>query len=104
VKKDFLNKKGSIGLGAENFFSVNGFKINNNIESSTISQQSTTTLKNLNFKINFSYRIGKMTFTDTKKKKKSISNDDMKDGGGDNSGGGAQPQPAAPAGGGSRPR
>ena len=104
VKKDFLNKKGSIGLGAENFFSVNGFKINNNIESPTISQQSTTTLKNLNFKINFSYRIGKMTFTDTKKKKKSISNDDMKDGGGDNSGGGAQPQQAAPAAGGSRPR
>ena len=104
VKKDFLNKKGSIGLGAENFFTVNGFKINNNVESPTISQQSTVTLKNLNFKINFSYRIGKMTFTDTKKKKKSISNDDMKDGGGDNSGGGAQPQQAAPAAGGGRPR
>jgi outer membrane receptor protein involved in Fe transport len=103
VKKDFLNKKGSIGFGAENFFTPNGFIIRSNIDSPTITQNSVTTLRNMNFKINFSYRIGKMTFTDTKKKKKSVNNDDLKDGGGD--GGGQQAAPAAPAGGGGgRPR
>ena len=101
LKKDFLNKKGSIGFGAENFFTPNGFTIKSNVDSPIISQTSVNTLRNLNFKVTFSYRIGKMTFVDAKKKKKSVNNDDMKDGGGDNGGGG---QPAAPAGGGGRPR
>ena len=100
LKKDFLNKKGSIGFGAENFFTPNGFTIKNNIESPTISQTGVNTLRNMNFKVTFSYKIGKMTFVDNKKKKKSVNNDDMKDGG-DSGGGG---QPAAPAGGGGRPR
>ena len=100
VKKDFLNKKGSIGFGAENFFTPNGFIIKSNIDSPTISQNSVTTLRNMNFKMTFSYRIGKVTFTDGKKKKKSVNNDDMKDGG---DGGGQQAAPAAPAGGGGRP-
>ena len=103
VKKDFVNKKGSIGFGAENFFTPNGFVIKSNIDSPTITQNSVTTLRNMNFKVTFSYRIGKVTFTDGKKKKKSVNNDDVKEGGGDNNGGG-QPAPAAPAGGGGRPR
>ena len=101
VKKDFMNKKGSIGLGAENFFTPNGFTIKNNVDSPTITQNSITTLRNINFKLTFSYKIGKITFTDGKKKKKSVNNDDLKDGG---DGGGQQQQPAAPAGGGGRPR
>ncbi len=100
VKKDFMNKKGSIGLGAENFFTPNGFTIKSNVDSPTITQNSLTTLRNMNFKLTFSYKIGKITFTDGRKKKKSVNNDDLKDGGGD---GGQQAQPAAPAGGGSRP-
>ena len=105
VKKDFLDKKGSIGFGAENFFTPDGFVIKSNVDSPTIMQNSTTTLRNMNFKINFSYRIGKMTFTETKKKKKSVNNDDLKDGGGEG-GGGQQAAPAqtAPTGGGGRPR
>ena len=104
MRKDFKNKKGSIGFGAENFFTPNGFKIRNEINSVIISQNSTNTLRNMNFKINFSYRIGKMTF-DTPKRKKSVSNDDLKNDGGDNNGGG-QPQGggSAPSGGGGRPR
>ena len=102
VKKDFMNKKGSIGLGAENFFTPNGFTIKSNVDSPTINQNSITTLRNMNFKLTFSYKIGKITFTDARKKKKSVNNDDLKDGGGD--GGGQQQQPAAPAGGGGRPR
>ena len=102
LKKDFLNKKGSIGFGAENFFTPNGFTIKSNVDSPTISQTSVNTLRNMNFKVTFSYRIGKMTFVDAKKKKKSVNNDDQKDGG--DGGGGQQSAPAAPAGGGGRPR
>ncbi len=101
-KRDFPNKKGSIGFGAENFFTPNGFTIKNNIDSPTITQNSVTTLRNMNFKVTFSYRIGKISFVDAKKKKKSVNNDDMKDGG--DGGGGQQAAPAAPAGGGGRPR
>jgi outer membrane receptor protein involved in Fe transport len=101
LKKDFLNKKGSIGFGAENFFTPDGFTIKSNVDSPTISQTSVNTLRNMNFKVTFSYRIGKMTFVDAKKKKKSVNNDDMKDGG--DGGGGQQAAPAAaPTGG--RPR
>ena len=103
VKKDFMNKKGSIGLGAENFFTPNGFTVKSNVDSPTIAQNSVTTLRNMNFKLTFSYKIGKITFTDGKKKKKSVNNDDLKDGGGDNGGQQAAPA-AAPAGGGGRPR
>jgi len=103
MKKDFSNKKGSIGFGAENFFTPNGFTIKNNVDSPTITQNSVTTLRNMNFKLTFSYKIGKITFADAKKKKKSVNNDDLKDGGGD--GGTQQATPAAaPAAGGGRPR
>ncbi len=102
LKKDFLNKKGSIGFGAENFFTPNGFTIKSNVDSPTISQVSVNTLRNMNFKVTFSYRIGKMTFVDAKKKKKSVNNDDMKDGG--DGGGGQQAAPAAAPAGGGRPR
>ena len=103
VKKDFMNKKGSIGLGAENYFTPNGFTIKSNVDSPTISQNSVTTLRNMNFKLTFSYKIGKITFTDGKKKKKSVNNDDLKDGGGDNGGSQQAAPAAAPAGGGGRP-
>jgi outer membrane receptor protein involved in Fe transport len=100
LKKDFLNKKGSIGFGAENFFNPT-FKIRNEVNSPIIAQKSLTTIQYTNFKINFSYRIGKMTFDAPAKRKKSINNDDLKEGG-DN--GGGQTQQAAPANGGQRPR
>ncbi|WP_215223593.1 TonB-dependent receptor domain-containing protein [Echinicola shivajiensis] len=82
--KQFNEKKGSIGFGAENFLTPE-FKMNNEIKSNTISQQSTNIMRNMNFKINFSYRIGKMSVKD-KRKKRSIENEDLKGGGGDNGG------------------
>ena len=103
LKKDFKDKKGSIGFGAENFFTPNGFKINNEINSPIIAQNSTTTLRNMNFKVNFSYRIGKMSFDAPSKRKKSVNNDDLKEGG-EGGGGGQQQGGAAPAAGGGRPR
>jgi outer membrane receptor protein involved in Fe transport len=86
-KKDFKNKKGSVGFGAENFFTPNGFIIRSETQTPVINSKSENTLKNMNFKINFSYRIGKMSFGPTKKKK-SVNNDDTK---------GDSDAPAAPA-------
>ena len=87
MKKDFKNKRGSIGFGAENFL-TNGMTIRSETKTPLITQESTNVLRNMNFKINISYRFGKMSFSPTKKKK-SVSNDDQKDGGGD-----ATPAPA----------
>ena len=89
VRKDLPNKKGSIGLGADNFFTP-AMYIRNSTQSPVIDQHSVNTLHNMNFKISFSYRIGKMTFDAPKKRRKSISNDDMKEGGGDNASNAAQ--------------
>jgi hypothetical protein len=80
-KKDFKEKKGSIGFGAENFFTPS-FKIRNHTQSAFLSQNSTTTLHNMNFKITFSYRIGKMSFDAPRKRSRSVNNDDLKEGGG----------------------
>ena len=76
-KKDFKNKKGSIGFGAENFLTPQGFVIRNETKTASIYQVSENTMRNMNFKINFNYRIGKMSFGPTKKKK-SVNNDDTK--------------------------
>jgi hypothetical protein len=94
VKKDFNNKKGSVGFGAENFITPT-MTIKNEIKSTTfntggtttLNQYSTNVLHNLSFRVNVSYRIGKMSF-DAPKRRKSVSNDDLKDGGDGNGGGG----------------
>jgi ferric enterobactin receptor len=91
VRKDLANKRGSIGLAAENFIG-NGVTMRTNLNSPLLSQVNVTHLYNQNIKITFNYRIGKMTFEQPRRKSRSVSNDDVK-GEGD---GGAQPQ-AAPA-------
>ncbi len=84
LRKEFADKKGSIGFGAENFFTP-AMYIRSGLESPVISQKSMNVMHNMNFKINFSYRIGKMTTEDRKtKRRRSINNDDMKEEG-DNS-------------------
>ena len=87
VKKDLLNKKGSIGIGAEQFFTP-AMRIKGYLASPVIVQNSVNEFHNMNFKITFSYRIGKMSFDAPRKRKKSINNDDLKDGGGDGGDGG----------------
>ena len=77
VKKDFANKRGSIGLAAENFLG-NGVKMRTTLDSPLLSQTSVMNLYNQNVKVTFSYRIGKMTFEEKKKKSKSVNNDDVK--------------------------
>jgi outer membrane receptor protein involved in Fe transport len=82
LKRDFANKKGSVGLGVENFLNFNGFKIKSETISPVIVQNSVNVMNNLSFKVNFSYRIGKMSF-DQPKRRKSVNNDDLKGEGGD---------------------
>lgn len=85
INRNFKNDKGSIGIGANNFLTPTS-----NLDSETTTpflvQRSTRELQLLNFRINFSYRIGKLTQR-APKKVKTISNDDLKDGGGNDDGG-----------------
>ncbi|SFB21095.1 TonB-dependent receptor domain-containing protein [Algoriphagus aquimarinus] len=87
INKQFDEKRGSIGFGADNFLSKE-FKIKNEIITPTIVQNSTNIMRNMNFKVNFSYRIGKLSIDQKVRKKKSVSNDDLKGGG--TEGGGAE--------------
>jgi len=102
ARRDFINKKGSLGFGLENFLAPS-MKVKGAIETPTISQFNVTVLNNFSFRINFSYRIGKMSVDQPRRRSRSINNDDMKDGGGDggmdNGGGNAG---SAPAGGNAR--
>ena len=87
LKKDFNEKKGSIGFGAENFFTP-AIKVRNETKSPLVSQYSVNTMHNLSFKITFSYRIGKMSMDAKPKRRRSINNDDLKEGDGGGGGGG----------------
>ncbi len=93
VRKDIANKRGSIGLAAENF-AGNGVTMRTTLNSPLLSQVNVNHLYNANVKVTFTYRIGKMTFEE-RRKARSVSNDDVKGG----EGGGDAPQQAAPAGG-----
>jgi outer membrane receptor protein involved in Fe transport len=117
LQRNFAEKRGSFGFGAENFFSnqitirnsvstpyvdnYNGVAINGPV----LTQNSTNVLNRLSLKVNFSYRIGKLT-AGPPRGGKGVSNDDLKEGGdaggvgGGDTGGG---QGGAPAGGGGRP-
>ncbi|SDZ38419.1 MULTISPECIES: TonB-dependent receptor domain-containing protein [Rhodonellum] len=88
LNKQFNDKKGSIGFGAENFLATE-FKIKNELMTPSIMQQSTNTLRNMNFKINFSYRIGKLSVGGPPKKKRGVTNEDLKEGGEGNGAGAA---------------
>lgn len=90
LRKEFNNKKGSIGFGVENFL-TREFKIRNELNSPLVQREGLTTLRNSSIRATFSYRIGKMSVDAKPKRKRSINNDDLKDGGdggGMDSGGG----------------
>jgi len=93
VKKDFANKKASLGLAADNF--LGGMKVRTELTSPQFTQVSQMNIYNQSVRLTFSYKIGKMTFAAPKRKTRSVSNDDVK---GDGGGEGGQQQ--APAGGG----
>jgi outer membrane receptor protein involved in Fe transport len=79
LNKQFNERKGSIGFGAENFF-TQVFRINNELTTPFIIQQSTVGLRNMNFKVNFTYRIGKLSMEGPRRKKRGVTNEDLKQG------------------------
>ncbi|WP_375433595.1 TonB-dependent receptor domain-containing protein [uncultured Hymenobacter sp.] len=81
VKKDFNEKKGSIGVGADNFFTPRN-NIRTEISSPILAQNSINVLYRTGFRVNMSYRIGKLS-TAPPKRKKSVNNDDQKSEGGE---------------------
>ncbi|MEB0279312.1 MULTISPECIES: TonB-dependent receptor [unclassified Mucilaginibacter] len=82
INRYFNGKKGSIGIGADNFL-TNGFHIPTVVNSGNISQNAVNVNYNRSFEIKFSYKFGGLT-NKPKKPKKTINNDDLKQ---DNNGG-----------------
>jgi len=80
INKQFNERRGSIGFGAENFFTTE-FRIRNELQTPNIMQQSVIGMRNMNFKINFNYRIGKLSMEPSRRKRRGVSNDDVKEGG-----------------------
>jgi outer membrane receptor protein involved in Fe transport len=91
IKKDFKNKKGSIGLAGENFFNSR-FRIHSELNSTQFTQVSNVYMYNRGVRLTFSYKIGKMTVDAPKKKARGVNNDDVKSDGqsGGTQGGGGQ--------------
>ena len=86
LNRNFKNDNGSIGLGLTNFANPRSF-LDFEIDTPLVSQRGTRELQLLNVKINFSYRIGKLTRKASKKLKR-VSNDDLKEGNDNNGEGG----------------
>jgi outer membrane receptor protein involved in Fe transport len=107
VRKEFNNKKASLGLAAENFLN-HPFTQRAELVSPILMQNSTTNFYNAGVRLTFSLKLGKMSFdAPTRRSRRSISNDDVKDGdggGGDNAGPQQQQSSPASGGGGRRPR
>ena len=99
VKKDLKDKRGSFGIAAENFFN-HPFTVRSESSSSIFAQSSVTSLYNAGVRVNFSYKIGKLSFDQPQRKQGKGGNDDVKDEGGD--GGGQQPAAQPAQGGGAR--
>ena len=91
VKKEFNNKKASIGLAAENFLTTGINVMRTELVAPTFTQLSDTQLYNRGFELTFSYNIGKMNAA-PRKKTRSVKNDDLKDGEGEGEGGTPAPQ------------
>ncbi len=103
IRKEFNEKRGTVGLAAENFLN-HPFTVRSQFDSPILAQNSLTSFYNAGFRVNFSYRIGKMSFDQPQRRKKSINNDDEKsEGGNDQQTTTPTTTPAAGAGGG-RPR
>lgn len=98
LNKDFKNKKGSLGLGIENFLN-RGWSVTSELNSAFFTQSTDMLLLNRSVRINFSYRFGKMDFQRNRKKTRSVRNDDLMGGDGGNGGGGMQQGGGAPQGG-----
>jgi len=83
-RKEFANKKGSIGLNAQNFFKDH-MKFTSTLHTFQNTQESVDYRYNRGFNVTFNYKIGKMgpEALKPKKRAKGVKNDDLKDAGGE---------------------
>lgn len=83
-RKEFANKKGSIGLNAQNFFKDH-MKFTSTLHTFQNIQESIDYRYNRGFNVTFNYKIGKMgpEALKPKKRAKGVKNDDLKDAGGE---------------------
>lgn len=86
LQKSFSEKKGSVGLGLENFLTPT-FVIRSETQSPTFIQRNVDSRDMFSVRLNFSYRIGKMNAeSNPRKRRRTINLDDLKSGdGGDQS-------------------
>ncbi|GAB4044218.1 TonB-dependent receptor [Spirosoma litoris] len=102
LRKEFNDKKASLGLAAENIFN-HPFTQRSELSSPILVQNSQTGYYNAGVRLTFSYKLGKMSFDAPQKRRKSAENDDLKgDGGGDNNAGPQQQQSSPGGNGGGR--
>ncbi|MFT4032713.1 MAG: TonB-dependent receptor [Siphonobacter sp.] len=80
LKKEFKDKKASLGLAAENFVTPS-FRMLTRRESSQFTQVQDIHIFMRGIRLTFTYKIGKMTLDAPRKKGKSVNNDDVKSGG-----------------------
>ncbi|QDK80759.1 TonB-dependent receptor [Spirosoma sp. KCTC 42546] len=99
MRKEFNNKKASLGLAAENIFN-HPFTQRSQLSSPILTQSTETSYYNAGVRLTFSYKLGKMSFDSPQKRRKSIENDDLKGDGGGDTNNQPQQQQSAPAGGG----
>jgi outer membrane receptor protein involved in Fe transport len=88
VRKQFDNKKASIGLNMVNPFSYYE-NFNSTLKSPGFTQSSYTQFPFRSFGVTFSYSFGKTTFSNPTGKQKGVNNDDLKQGDQGGLGGGA---------------
>ncbi len=83
LNRSFADDKGSIGFGAENFV-TNTFIMRSEINSAFVDQSNTNVMYNTNFKINFTYRIGRLNANQDRRRRRSVDNNDLKEGSSNN--------------------
>lgn len=79
LKRELPKKRGTIGVGAENFLS-RGVSVTTHLNSAALSQSTTNLIHTLSLRIYMSFTFGKLKVEREERRKKAISNDDLKKG------------------------
>jgi hypothetical protein len=77
LKRELPKKRGTIGVGAENFLS-RGVRITTNVKSASLTQSTSNLNHTLSLRIYMSFTIGKLKIEKEERRKKTITNDDLK--------------------------
>ncbi len=96
LRKEFSNKKASLGIAGENIFN-HPFTQRAELSSPILTQNSQTSFYNAGVRLTFSYKLGKMSFDQPQKRQRSVE-DDLKiedNSSNDNNGNGQQQSPSS---------